>query len=229
MKRKIMTLVLCLLAALALVSVGFASWVISVDAIKELGGNVQIDTVVDKRLEVKITEGETPVSSVDYVFGGLETVSNDKWLKLEGNDRNIEKLTHTFTITITDLNNTPTDAGSITAVIEETSDSTAYKTAENAGYVKALPEEMTLLNGKITKQENKTGVYKVTITLEWGGAFGNQNPYTFYNNQGIDDPVQNSSVDTTMKCGDHAAKHLKALESLKDAKFKLTFTIKPAA
>ena len=55
MKRKTMTLVLCLLAALALVSVGFASWVISADANKTVSGNIKVDTVEDKRLSADVT------------------------------------------------------------------------------------------------------------------------------------------------------------------------------
>ena len=48
MKRKTLTLTLSILACLALIGVGFASWIISADAIKEAEGNIIVDTVTDK-------------------------------------------------------------------------------------------------------------------------------------------------------------------------------------
>ena len=48
MKRKTLTLTLSILACLALIGVGFASWIISADATKNEKGNIIVDTVKDK-------------------------------------------------------------------------------------------------------------------------------------------------------------------------------------
>ena len=54
MKRKTLTLVLCLLTVMSLVGVGFASWVIDADASAPVEGNIIVDTVADKRLELAV-------------------------------------------------------------------------------------------------------------------------------------------------------------------------------
>ena len=70
MKRKTMTLVLCLLAALALVSVGFASWVISADAQGNKEGQIIVDAVVEKeKLEITDKELEDGLKEAAEKYG----------------------------------------------------------------------------------------------------------------------------------------------------------------
>ena len=51
MKRKTLTLTLSILACLALIGVGFASWIISADTSTTAQGSFIVDTVTDNRLE----------------------------------------------------------------------------------------------------------------------------------------------------------------------------------
>lgn len=72
MKRKTLTMVLCLLTVLSVVGVGFASWIISADASDVTEGNIVVDTVTDNRLSLSVS---TPVDSegnalVDFQFLG---------------------------------------------------------------------------------------------------------------------------------------------------------------
>ena len=48
MKRKTLTLTLSILACLALIGVGFASWIIFANAVDKAEGNIIVDTVADK-------------------------------------------------------------------------------------------------------------------------------------------------------------------------------------
>ena len=51
MKRKTLTLTLSILACLALIGVGFASWIISANTSTKAEGSFIVDTVTDNRLE----------------------------------------------------------------------------------------------------------------------------------------------------------------------------------
>lgn len=57
MKRKTLTLTLSILACLALIGVGFASWVISADTSTNATGSFIVDTVTDNRLVVEMVDG----------------------------------------------------------------------------------------------------------------------------------------------------------------------------
>lgn len=57
MKRKTLTLTLSILACLALIGVGFASWIISAGATKNAEGSFIVDTVTDNRLVVEMVDG----------------------------------------------------------------------------------------------------------------------------------------------------------------------------
>ena len=72
MKRKSLTLLVCLLACLALGSVGFAAWVITNDANAQDTGTIRVDVVKDARLSIsaEITEGER------IIFGAKEKDSS---------------------------------------------------------------------------------------------------------------------------------------------------------
>ena len=52
MKRKTLTLTLSILACLALIGVGFASWVISAGKTETVTGNIVVDDVSDKRISL---------------------------------------------------------------------------------------------------------------------------------------------------------------------------------
>ena len=67
MKRKTLTMVLCLLTCLSLVGVGFASWVISSGDTEKLTGNIQVDTVTDHRF----TFGEAALGEEDIIYFGM--------------------------------------------------------------------------------------------------------------------------------------------------------------
>lgn len=57
MKRKTLTLTLSILACLALIGVGFASWIISADTSTNAKGSFIVDTVTDNRLVVEMVDG----------------------------------------------------------------------------------------------------------------------------------------------------------------------------
>lgn len=209
MKRKTMTLVLCLLAALALVSVGFASWVISAGTSETTEGTITVDDVVDKRLQ--ITKPQWAKGNTFY-FGGptaeqKKQVTKTAWLT---NDDAEEKLTLSFTFTVSFKGTTYTKGDAVvTGSIAEQGEANLYGIAKNEGYVGELPE--------VVITEGEDGLFTATITFTWGEKFDNTNPYVYYNNNKTESDAQ-TAIDS-----------LNALQALNAAKFTITLTVTPKA
>lgn len=215
MKRKTMTLVLCLLAALALVSVGFASWVISVDAEGKGEGNIVVDTVEDKRVTIEVT-----LNHKDFVFGGPTSEQmkgiNNPWLTNNSEQAEVLKVTATVKV----CKKGTTEAVKLSSnkvdfeVIDNESKGYASATGSTKNYIVAPVVASTLT------ETEATGVYTVTIEFKWGTAFkladGSEgvNPYIYYN-----------SLEATDENAEQAVNTLKDLNTLlTGVTYKLTIT-----
>lgn len=79
MKRRSITLLVCLLMCLALGSVGFAAWVITSDGSNTQEGMIKVDTVEDARVNITATFVDEP----QFVFGSKTPNANNKykWIK----------------------------------------------------------------------------------------------------------------------------------------------------
>lgn len=109
MKRKTMTMMLCLLTVLSLVGVGFASWIINDGDEEVRNGNIVVDTVSDERLELTVTPLQLSSgvhnTALDINFtapSGYD--NNNKWLQ---SDTTVyESLEVSFNCTVSKKNNT---------------------------------------------------------------------------------------------------------------------------
>lgn len=202
MKRKTLTLTLCLLSCLALIGVGFAAWIITSDTEQEIEGNISVDTVTDNRLSVE-TSWKDDKNAI--VFGWKTGKYTYSWLK-NTDSTYAENLTVTLVVNVKDSEGSPIDAQTVNATI--TGDD-AYTAAVSSNLVNDLPTTLTA-------QKQETGVYHITITLLWGNAFDNQNPMEYYNSQAY-----------TSELADQAKTNLTALEALKTSKFTVTVTVTP--
>lgn len=211
MKRRTLTLTLCILACIALIGVGFASWVITYNKDAEVTGNVTVDEISDKRHIVTAT---TSTASIQFGATDVPEDITDSWLTVPTAACN---LVITFDVTITnsnldDLNDIP-----IKVKLEEKEVSigdaikqTPYATAANKNYVKALENVEGVVTKKIdgSEENNYVATYTVTITFDWGSKFAldneNQpsatgtpkNPTEFYNRQTYSDDLANDALST---------------------------------
>lgn len=188
MKRKTLTLTLSILACLALIGVGFASWVISAEvSATPAEGSFIVDTVNDKSYKV---EGAWLGSQSKITFGAPATMNaSNPWLTNDSEGKT-ENLTVTYQLTVTYGNGTKATgiANKITAVVTAPADKN-YTAAVNGKLIIAPT------NATVVEATEGNGKYNITVTYQWGEHFGNVNPYTYYNAKTATDKL--SGTETT--------------------------------
>lgn len=189
MKRKTLTLTLSILACLALIGVGFASWIISANTSTTAQGSFIVDTVTDNRLEatgrwITITKdsGENEVvtsddNSAKVSFGAPATMDKpDAWLT---NDKNgtTEKLTVVYELTV------KTKGGEFVSNLSG-DEITGTVSCSDETYD---PKYVALPTLTVTNKEN--GIYYLQLDFDWGTDFGGKNPYVYYNEKEYSDAL----------------------------------------
>lgn len=231
MKRKSLTMILCLLTCLSLVGVGFAAWVITAPAEEDVTGNIVVDSVTDNRYTLTVVADQE-----DIVLTGISGATTG-WLT--SNTTTPENLDVVVTCTLTKKSGeTFTDVSDVTldADFTEPTDE-KYVAAKNAKcfeYVSSVVSEQALSDDK------KTLTFKVTITYKWGEIFNYTNPYTFYNDgkepndkcnvliPEIDSYAEVAAEDATY--ADHANYYLRVLGAIQSTvEYSLTVSATPAA
>lgn len=174
MKRKTLTLTLSILACLALIGVGFASWIISAEvSATPAEGSFIVDTVTDRSYKV---EGAWLNNQSKITFGAPDTMdAKNPWLTNDSEGKT-ENLTVTYQLTVTYGDGTKATgiANKITAVV------TAPK---NENYTAAVNGKLIIAptNATVVEDPEGNGKYNITVTYQWGEHFGKVNPYTYYN------------------------------------------------
>ena len=196
MKRRSITLAICILAVLALASIGFASWIISNP--EESGfaeGSIFVDNVTSQVYDVKAT---LSVTEIQY---GVPTGYSPKptdWLT--NNSGKYDSLETILKVVITPEDGADVDATLKAAALGVTltgvKSGTEYDTAGlNKLFTDAgLPapvmtiksgEEWVAFDGTINYTDlvvdATSGTAQIKITFSWGT---NGNPYTYYNGTG---------------------------------------------
>ena len=210
MKRKSLTLLVCLLACLALGSVGFAAWVITADNSDTATGQVRVDVVKDARLQVEAEIDGT------IVFGSRAKTSSIAydWMKyeqtLEGTEGAYfaldENLTVTLKLTIGSFSNLKAEGTALTVTFSDAEDQAFFESAIAKEYVAALPvvsytkaQLEGLANAAAddaSKLEDDVLYLEIDYTFAWGNAFGGTNPIDFYNSQAYDKTLADGAITT---------------------------------
>ena len=238
MKRKNLTILLCVLTFISLISVGFAAWVISDGDTAEMSGNIQVETVTDERLEIVNLKFDNYVygSEVtdnnkmpEFVFGTPEGADNSGWLT--NSTIGVEKLTIKVTFEVRyigteELLDDSDVAASVdfNILINEVLTS-SVSAGDDKYYASVKNPQVSCDNGK----------FSCDLTLEWGNYFNGTagvNPYEYYNGQiGEGEnatPIKPSTIisGTTTTYADDAKTRLTAMyEALKVAQYKVVVTV----
>lgn len=231
MKRKLLLPILSVCMVVALVSVGFAAWLITGNDTSDTAeGQFVTYGVTNEYYTVKIDD-ETKADKI--VFGKKDGSYTYDWLKQE--DVAEEKLTKTFKVTITFDDTAITEADAKKALDKWTISITFAGDSEGkydackadnyitfAGYAfhrdATPPADASYAEGSTISYSNMSfdsGVYTGYVTLKfgWGTKFNSTNPYEFYN--GEENTTDNRSAATNC---------LKALNELNEKKFTLSLS-----
>ena len=178
MKRKTLTLAISVFALLAIISVGFASWVISrPNQADPVQGSIVVEDVEDKSLGITyewVTDstGATKLNSNPViVFGKPETPDNEtvKWL----NNTNIaqENLNAYLKISVSNAANLDVQNIHVNFEAVVPPENASFTSGKDKSYV--LPGELY----ELTKDEFGANTsYVVTLHFNWGSDFGGHNP-----------------------------------------------------
>lgn len=167
-KRKIILFGVIVFMSIALISTGFAAWVMSQEKKQSTSGNVTVGAVTEGNIEVILD----PLTVKDFKF---EPKESDTTGRVRNDGTNFESLTVTVTGTI--KNTQFLKEATIKMNVKE-----AVKQAETAGYI-ILPEcansEVVLTTTKIGENANEER-FSYDITFKWGSKFGGENPGEYY-------------------------------------------------
>lgn len=165
-KRKIILFGVIVFMSIALISTGFAAWVMSQEKKQSTSGNVTVGAVTEGNIEVILD----PLTVKDFKF---EPKESDTKGRVRNDGTNFESLTVTVTGTI--KNTQFLKEATIKMNVKD-----AVKQAETAGYI-ILPEcansEVVLTLTESGTNEKK---FSYNITFKWGSKFGGENPGEYY-------------------------------------------------
>lgn len=165
-KRKIILFGVIVFMSIALISTGFAAWVMSQEKKQSKSGNVTVGAVTEGNIEVILDE----LTVKDFKF---EPKESDTTGRVHNDNTNFESLTVTVTGTI--KNTQFLKEATIKMNVKD-----AVKQAETAGYI-ILPEcansEVVLTLTESGTNEKK---FSYDITFKWGSKFGGENPGEYY-------------------------------------------------
>lgn len=212
MKRKTLTLTLSILACLALIGVGFASWIISADTSTTAQGSFIVDTVSDKSYTVT---GDWKDKKSEIIFSAPTGDTTSGWLTNDSAKKENLTVTYQLTVTYGDETKATGIANKITAVVTA---------PENENYTAAVDGKLIIAPTNATVEETGegTGVYNITVTYQWGEHFGKVNPYTYYNGKTATDTL----TDSTTTYMQDAKTSLDTLSKIEETvKFTLNITV----
>jgi hypothetical protein len=174
------------LGLVALVSTGFASWVISGGDTKIIDGSISVETVNDNSRVLTVTPTDSDKTTLS--FGATNTKYESPWLTTKNGTAECKSVTYTVTCTNYDAN------AIVKPVVKYVKDSTEY---DKISALYTTDKNFSTYINDITAEygdwsvndSTKTGTTTLTVSYTWGSAFilkeadGSLNPYDYYNSQ----------------------------------------------
>lgn len=189
-KRRKIILGVSLFSSVALVSTGFAAWVLASQAEAEKTGNITVGTVSDS--SIKISNVQFKDGNDSFVF---EPKEDDEAGRVRNDGENFENLSVTVTGEISP--NTYVTSATIEMEVPE-----GITAAVGKNYL-VLPDCATsaqtlTLNPKESPNET-VSTFEYTITFKWGEAFNGKNPGEYYDNDEAGKLVEDKTMKSTLE------------------------------
>jgi len=171
-KRKKITFAAVLLAGIALVSTGFAAWVLSSQVAKDAAGNVTVGAVSKTNLELTVS----PTEGANFSF---EPVKDDTSGRVRWDGTNYENLSIEFSLTLTST------ADVLKDVTVSMTQNDKIDAAVDAHYIVApacydAPVEIAAAAFAKDTSEGYKWTTTYTVSFAWGTTFGGVNPSEYY-------------------------------------------------
>ena len=239
MKGKLVTMAVSFLLCVGMVGAGFASWIITSKTQETAEGNIQVDSVVDKRIKIVSVNKD----GVDVYFGApteeeTATITNP-WLLNNGMGK--EDLVSSASLTLDEdnllnlaKNGVTKITFSATITVEESAN---YTTAITEKYIVAPtaldPIEIILSGENSIITEGEDGVKSIntddllvnfSFQFGWGNAFSKMNPFVFYNTWADGSATTPELPGYGATIADCALEALKTLENIGTLGITITIT-----
>ena len=199
-KRKGIMMAAAILGSAAIISTGFAAWVVTVNDEQTATGNIVVDEVTDHtHLIEKLVDG----ADYDVYFGKAEKTAAYSWLTNDAIE--MEDLEAKFTVKVSNHTSANLDV-KLTMPAE-------YSTKIDG---KSLFKAPTLDVSEFTSE----GVVTITITFAWGEYFNNVNPINYYNS--FQNP--NADIRTGVSYAKDAIDTLRKVYELNSKQYTVTLT-----
>lgn len=188
-KRKVILFGLVIFMSIALISTGFAAWILAQDSKTETNGNINVGAVSEGNLNLSIDEIENP----NFIF---EPTEDDTVGRVRNDGTNFENLKVTISGSIQNAN----FLGDLELKLTVPQ---AVLDAAEAGYI-VLPEcatkviNLNEVEGAVSSAENVAS-FSYTIEFKWGATFGNMNPGLYYDTDEAGLKVSYEDLKTTLE------------------------------
>lgn len=194
-KRRKIILGVSLFSSVALVSTGFAAWVLASQAEAEKTGNITVGTVSDS--SIKISNVQFKDDNDSFIF---EPKEGDTAGRVRNDGVNFENLSVTVTGEISP--NTYVSSATIEMEVPE-----GITAAIGKNYLVlptcATSAQTLTLNPKESPDET-VSTFEYTITFVWGSAFNGKNPGEYYDEDEagklVDDETMKSTLEDLKTC-----------------------------
>lgn len=228
MKRKTLSLTLCLLTCLALIGVGFAAWVITYSDTASKTGNINVETVETNEYEFDILTVDAP--SFDFTKPASPETFANPWLT--STSLTTEVLSVSFDVKVVNKSAAEPTKGIQLSFpeykVETGKPEVTVSFAVDGEYTSkwtAVTGANLLKNFAITVDEkvptdDDDYVYTITISTGWGTALDNKNPYNYYNAKNM-----TALNDEGVTFAKEAETNMKLIAELLSATYTLTLAI----
>ena len=187
-KRKIILFGVFVFMSIALISTGFAAWVMSSDAEDTTQGNVSVGIVNDASLKINVTN-KADLEAFTFLFEPAKD-DNTGRVRLDSDDPKTEELTFTIEGNITNAEILADNGFTIEMLLPE-----GMQKAIELNYIVA-PE--CVGEAKVITLDGE-GNFSYTLTFKWGTAFEGINPSLYFDNDEDGLAVSDAEVKTILE------------------------------
>ena len=169
-KRRIIVIGIMVYACIALISTGFAAWIISTNATAEQNGNISVGKVTDSSITIE----DVQLSSSNFYF---EPAEGDTTGRIRNNDTDPSE---SLSVTVTGEVHNAQFLDKLKIYLDLTA-AEGVKNAAAAGYI-VLPEcaqyEVEVTN--LTTVNETTKSFEFVVEFKWGTIFDGINPSLYF-------------------------------------------------